>query len=589
MKDFFKFMFASMVGFILTSIILFFLFFAFIMAMVSFTQPKEVEISESSILHLKLNYQIQDRATSSPVQLDWSFNSLKTKPGLIEILKNIEKAKTDDRIKGIYLDMNNIPSGLATIYEIREALADFKESGKFIYAYGDIYFQKSYYLATVADKIFLNPEGFIELKGFSGNVMFLKGLLEKLEIEPQVIRHGKYKSAIEPLILDKMSDENKEQTLAFVQSMWNEVIADIGDERTLQANELNSLADGLSAQQPNAALSHKIVDSLIYYDEFLSLLASEIDVEFIAKAHLISPSNYDKVSVPGQTIKRSKNKIAVVYATGDIVQGEGDQESIGGAKLSRVLRSVRMDESIKAVVLRVNSPGGDGLASDIILREVSLIKEEKPIVVSMGNLAASGGYYIACQADKIYANPTTITGSIGVFGLIPNFQGFFNNKLGITFDGIKTNENADFIGVTQPLTDFQEEVIQNEIDRFYETFINHVSSGRNMSFDEVDEIAQGRVWSGRDAIEIGLVDEMGGLMDAIDAASELADLEDFRTEDFPKTKEPYEQILEDFFGEMKTSSLKQELGPFYKYYNYIDYMSTKSGIQMRLPFILEID
>lgn len=589
MKDFFKFMFASMVGFILTSIILFFLFFAFIMAMVSFTQPKEVVVNETSILHLKLNYEITDRRTSSPMQFEFNANAFKTKPGLKEILKNIEKAKSDDRIKGIYLDMNNVSSGLATIYEIRTALADFKESGKFIYAYGDIYFQKAYYLATVADKIFLNPEGFIELKGFGGNVMFIKGLLEKLDIEAQVIRHGKYKSAIEPLILDKMSDENKEQTLAFVQSIWDEAVMDISGSRGLSADEINYLADNLFAQQPKSALGNKVVDSLLYYDQFLTLLADQIGVEVITKGHLLSPAQYDKVIVQGEQKKRSKNKIGVVYAAGDIVQGEGGQESIGGAKIARTIRSLRLDESIQAVVLRVNSPGGDGLASDIILREINLTREEKPVVVSMGNLAASGGYYIACGADKIFANPTTITGSIGVFGLIPNFQGFFNNKLGITFDGIKTNENADFIGVTSPLTDYQREIIQDEIDRFYTTFINHVSEGRNMTYEEVDAIAQGRVWSGKDAKELGLVDEMGGLNDAIAAAAELAELEDYRVFDYPEMKEPVDQLIEDFFGETKINILKNELGPNYKYFRYVEYISNASGVQMRLPYEISVE
>lgn len=588
MKDFFKFMFASMLGFILTSIILFFLFMAFIMAMVSFTQPEVVQVDESSVLHLKLNYDIPDRSANSPIQFDLSINSLKNKPGLKEIMRCIDNAATDDRIKGIYLDLNNCPSGLATLTEIRKSLQEFKASGKFIYAYGDIYFQKAYYMATVADKIFVNPQGFIELKGFGGNVMFIKGLLEKLDIEPQVIRHGKYKSAVEPLILDQMSEQNKEQTLAFVQSLWDEAVDEMSSGRGVPAGEINGIADGLLAQQPDEALAYKVVDSLIYYDEFLTMLAEEIGVEYIAKANLITLAKYENADIPGREIKRSKNKIAVVYAAGDIVQGEGSAESIGGAKVARTIRNLRLDESVKAIVLRVNSPGGDGLASDIILREMNLAKEEKPVVVSMGNLAASGGYYIACGADKVLAQPTTITGSIGVFGLIPNFQGFFNNKMGITFDGVKTNPNADFIGVTSPLTDFQKEIIQDEIDRFYTTFVNHVAKGRNMTYEQVDEIAQGRVWSGEDALELGLIDALGGLKQAVSVAADLAGLEDFREVDYPEVKEPIEQIMEDLFGEMQSRQLKEELGPYYKFYTYINYISTHSGIQARLPFEMEI-
>lgn len=589
MKEFFKFMFASMLGFILTSVILFFLFMAFVMALVSFTQPEVVQVDETSVLHLKLNYDIPDRSANNPIQFDLSFSSLKTRPGLKEIIKCIDNAAGDDRIKGIYLDLNNVPSGLATLTEIRKALVEFKSSGKFIYAYGDIYFQKAYYMASVADKIFVNPQGFVELKGFGGNVMFIKGLLEKLDIEPQVIRHGKYKSAIEPLILDQMSEQNKEQTLAFVQSLWDDAVNEMSTGRGIPASEINSIADDLLAQQPEAALTYKVVDSLLYYDEFLTLLADELGIEFIAKANLITASKYENAVIPGQQTKRSKNKIAVVYAGGDIVQGEGSTESIGGAKIARTIRNLRMDESVKAVVLRVNSPGGDGLASDIILREMNLTKEVKPVVVSMGNLAASGGYYISCGADKVLAHPTTITGSIGVFGLIPNFEGFFNNKMGITFDGVKTNPNADFIGVTSPLTDFQRQIIQDEIDRFYTTFVDHVAKGRNMTFEAVDEIAQGRVWSGTDALELGLIDEFGGLSQAVEVAAGLAELEEYRTVDYPEVKEPIEQIMEDLFGEMQTRQLKEELGPYYRFYNYVDYITTQSGIQARLPFEIEIN
>jgi protease-4 len=589
MKDFFKFMFASMLGFLLTSVILFFLFFAFIMAMVSFTQPEEVVVNDPSVLHLKLDYDIPDREESIPLQFSMSFEGFKTRPGLKELLQVIEKGKSDERIKGIYLDVNDMPSGLATLTELRNALLDFKASGKFIYAYGDIYFQKSYYLASAADKIFVNPEGFVELKGFSGNVMFIRGLLEKLDIEPQVIRHGKYKSAVEPLLLDEMSDQNREQTLAFIQSLWDDAADAMGEERGMTVEEINRIADDLLVQQTQNAHRHHVVDSLVYYDEFLSIMAADINVDHIKGKHLISASNYKNVQVPGAERQRSKNRIAVVYAAGDIVQGDGGQDAIGADKVARTIRQVRLDENIKALVLRVNSPGGDGLASDIILREMNLTKKEKPVVVSMGNLAASGGYYIACGADKIFASPTTITGSIGVFGLIPNFQGFFNNKMGITFDGVKTNKNAEFIRVTAPMSEFQRQVVQDEIDRFYTTFVNHVSEGRGLSYAEVDEIAQGRVWSGTDALKIQLVDALGGLENAIEAAAELAGLEDYRVEDYPKLKEPIQQIMEDLFGGMQTGTIRNELGEYYQYYRYIEYLKSATGVQARIPYYITIE
>jgi len=588
MKEFFKMMFASMLGFILISIITFFLFMAFVMAMLSFAKTEEVIVNDNTILRMKLNYEITDRTNNSAMPSVFDLGSFKPKPGLREILKSINNAKTDPRIKGIYLDLMDVPSGLATITEIRNALLDFKESGKFIYAYGNLYIQKAYYLATVADKVYLNPEGFIDFRGFNGNVVFIRGLLEKLDIEPQVIRHGKFKSAIEPLLYDEMSEANKEQTLAFIQSMWDNSVAGISGTRGIGTERLNEIADGLRAQNPNSALELNIVDSLIYYDEFLGMLANEIGVDVIVKENLISPSKYGNAKIKNSDGKRSKNKIAVIFAEGEIRQGEGSENVIGSAKLARTIRKVRLDESIKAVVLRVNSPGGDGLASDIILREVYLTKQEKPVVVSMGNLAASGGYYIACAADKIVANPTTLTGSIGVFGVIPNFEGFFNNKMGVTFDGVKTNNNAEFISVTEPMTDYQKAIIQNEIERFYTTFIGHVADGRGMTTENVDEIAQGRVWTGTDALEIGLVDELGGLQTAIDLAADIAGLENFRTVDFPKLKEPIEQIIEELFGEMQTRILKNELGEHYKYLQYAKSVQSYSGIQARMPFEIEI-
>ncbi|MCD4789668.1 MAG: signal peptide peptidase SppA [Bacteroidales bacterium] len=589
MKDFFKFMFASMLGFFLISIILFFIFMGIMMAMLSFAKTEEVVVNDKTLLHLKFDYRIEDRASKNLVDFGFDFGSFKTNLGLNDILKNLEKAKTDDRIEGIYLDLMEIPSGLATISEIRKALADFKETGKFIYAYGEILTQKAYYLASVADKIYLNPEGVVDFRGFNGEVVFIKGLLEKLEIEPQIIRHGKFKSAIEPLILDKMSEANKEQTLAFISSMWKSSIEEISYSRNIEVEKLNIIADKLETQQAEDAYKLHIVDSLIFMDQFLSILTNKVNIEQVKKNNLISLSKYNKARVKGAKKKRSRNKVAVIYALGSIAQGEGSDKMIGSDKIAREIRNARLDKSIKAIVLRVNSPGGDAIASDIILREVMLAKQEKPIVVSMGNVAASGGYYISCGADKIIADPTTITGSIGVFGLIPNFQKFFNNKLGITFDNVKTNENSDFPSVTKPLSEYQYHIIQVGVDRIYETFINHVANGRNMTNEEVNEIAQGRVWSGADAVKIGLVDELGGLEDAIQEAVDLAALEDYRLIELPRQKELFEQIMEDIVGETKLKFLEKELGQNYRYYNYIKEVNQIKGVQARLPFEIDIE
>ncbi|RLD58247.1 MAG: signal peptide peptidase SppA [Bacteroidetes bacterium] len=587
MKDFFKFMFASMLGFFLSSIILFLLFMGFVLTIISLTTQDEVIVNKTSMLHIKLNYDVQDRSNNDPFADFASIGSFKTTPGLNKILKSIDKAKDDDRIKGIYMNLGDLPSGLATISEIRKSLESFKETGKPIYTYSNVLSQKAYYLATVSDKIFLNPEGAIDFRGFSSQVVFIKGLLEKLEIEPQVIRHGKFKSAVEPLLRTDMSDANKEQTLKFIGSMWDNSVNGIAKSRNISSANLNMIADKLKAQNANQAYTLQLVDSLIYFDQFLNYLALEIDVDNIKKDNLISLNEYANAKVQSSK-KRSKNKIAVVYASGNIVQGEGESDNIGSDKIARAIRSARLDKSIKAVVLRVNSPGGDALASDIILREVVLTKKEKPIVVSMGNLAASGGYYIACGADKIFASPSTITGSIGVFGIIPNFEKFFNNKLGVTFDGVKTNENADFISATKPLTKYQHNIILMEVERIYSTFIKHVAKGRNMTTDEVDAIGQGRVWSGSDAINIGLIDEFGGLDEAIEEAKELADLEDYRVVELPKQKEPIEQIMDDLMGKTRIKLLQNELGSNYKYYQFYKEVEDMNGIQARLPIEIEI-
>ncbi len=586
MKDFFKFMFASMLGFFLSSIILFLLLMGLIMSLIAFAQQEEVAVSNSSLLQIKLNYEIQDRTNNDPFADFTGFGSFKINPGLNKILKSIDKAKDDERIKGIYLNLGDLPSGLATISEIRKSLKLFKESGKPVYTYSNMLSQKAYYLATVSDKIFLNPEGSIDFRGFSSQVLFIKGLLEKLEIEPQVIRHGKFKSAIEPLIRTDMSEANKEQTLKFVGSMWDNTVNSISESRSIAKTYLNLIADSLIAQNPQKALSLHLIDSVLYFDQFLNFLAGEIDVDNISRDNLISLSEYVDAKVKSK--KRSKNKIAVIYASGNIVQGEGETNNIGGDKIARAIRNARLNKSIKAIVLRVNSPGGDALASDIILREVNLAKEEKPVVVSMGNLAASGGYYISCGADKIFASPATITGSIGVFGVIPNLEKFFNNKMGITFDGVKTNENADFISATKPLTKYQHDLIQMEIERVYSTFLKHVAKGRNMTTEQVDEIGQGRVWSGSDALKIGLVDEFGGLDEALEEAKDLANLEDYRIVELPKQKEPIQQVMDDLMGKTRIKLLQNELGGNYKYYQFLKEVENMNGIQARLPFEVDI-
>ncbi|MEI6765289.1 MAG: signal peptide peptidase SppA [Bacteroidota bacterium] len=589
MKQFFKFMFASMVGYLLVCIICGLFFFIMVASVASLSSKQVIQIKDKSILTLKLDQPIYERAPSNPFQ-NFDFGSMKSmnNPGLDDILKSLKKAASDDRIKGIYLDITNIPSGIATIEEIRNALLEFKKSGKFIYAYSEGYSQGAYYLATAADKIFMNPEGFIIFKGLSAQMMFFKGTLEKLEVQAQVIRHGKFKSAIEPFIMDKMSDANREQVEKYVGSIWDYMVTNMAKERKLTSAKLKVIADSLLVQTGADALKYKMVDGLKYKDEMQAELRKDLGIGDNDKINFVSIAKYKNAKGTRVENKLKKEKIAVVYAVGQIQSGEGDDQTIGSDRISEAIRAARTDKSVKAIVLRVNSPGGSALASEIIWREVELARKEKPVVVSMGDVAASGGYYIACAANKIIADPNTITGSIGVFGLIPNMEKFFKNKLGITFDGVNTNEHSDFMSTARPMDEYETKVLQNEIEHIYQIFIKHVADGRKMTTAQVDSIGQGRVWSGVDAKRIGLIDDFGGIDKAIEVAAGLANITDYKLVNYPKQKDPFTQIIEQMTGEGGDAMIKKELGENYVYYQYLKNMSKVSGVQARLPFDLII-
>jgi len=588
MKQFFKFMLASMTGCLFTFIIIFIFLFILISSISSFSKKEVVVVSENTVLSLTFDQPIFDRTSNNPFEnIDFATFKATNLIGLNDIIKNIRKAKTDNRIKGIYLDLSTIDAGIATVEEIRNALIDFKKSKKFIISYGEVYTQKAYYLASVSDKIYMNPEGILDFKGLNAQVMFIKGALQKLEIEPQVIRHGKYKSAIEPLILDKMSDASKEQTLTFINSIWEVMIKNISESRNISITELNDIADSLKTQNPEDAVNCKLIDKLMYKDEVLSDLRYRLGIKENKKINMISLLKYKDVP-ENLKPKHSKNKIAVIFATGDIISGEGDERSIGSEKLSETIRDARNDSSIKAIVLRINSPGGSALASEVIWQEVYLTSKIKPIVASMGDVAASGGYYIACAANKIIASPNTITGSIGVFGILPNMKGLFNNKLGITFDNVKTNKYADLGDISRPLNESEMLVIQNSIERIYKTFITHVADGRKMTIAQIDSIGQGRVWSGLDAKRIGLIDDFGGLDKAIVLAASFAKLDNYKLIDLPKQKDPFSQIVEQLTGNVKINLISNELGDGYKYYEYIKSLTKMSGVQARLPYNIDI-
>ena len=593
MKQFFKFMFASMLGVFLAFFLGIVVLFGMIAALVSSADSKkEAKVEPNSVLHINFESQINDRSSNNPFE-NFDFGSLSGKKGigLNDILENIEKAKTDDNIKGIYIDLQSVPAGIATIEEIRNKLIEFKESKKFIVAYSEAYSQSAYYLASVADEVWLNPEGIIEFKGLGAQVMFFKGLLEKMEVEPQVIRYGKFKSAIEPFILDKMSEANREQTMKYMGSIWNNIVSGIAESRKLTPAQLNLIADSALVQNAKDAVEQKLADKLYYKDQVLDDLKDRCGLEDAKKLKLVSMVKYTDAPKAKKKDDKglAKDKIAVIYASGSIEGGEGDDQTIGSDRISKAIRKARLDENVKAIVLRVNSPGGSALASDVIWREVVLAKAAKPVVASMGDVAASGGYYISCAADTIVAQPNTITGSIGVFGLLMNLKNLMNNKLGITVDTVKTNHYADLGSAFRPLTQAEHDIIQNSVNEIYGSFIGKVAEGRGMKVADVDSIGQGRVWSGFDAKGLGLVDVLGGMEDAIEIAAKMAKLDNYRVAEYPEQKEPFKAFMEELSGEGEDVMLKKSLGENYRFYKTLDDMRRMEGIQARMPFDIYIE
>jgi protease-4 len=566
MKQFFKFVLATFVGIILTTLIII-LVFAGIIA--SAGSDKGTEVEANSILHIKIKYPITERTANNPLA-GLSFLGLDGDKsiGLKDILANIKKAKTDNNIQGIFLDESYMLSGEATTEEIRNALIDFKKSGKFIIAYSEIYTQGFYYLASVADKVYLNPKGIIEFGGFSSEITFLKGALDKLGIEAQVIKVGTYKSAVEPLVLTKMSDANRMQVTAYLGSLYDHFLTGIAKSRGINKDSLFNYANEMRIKEPEDALKFKLVDGLKYKDEILLELKGRTDVKEKENLKSVELSDYTK-SDDEDKKEVSSNRIAVVYASGDIAGGDGDDNSIGSETISKALRKIRLDDKIKAVVLRVNSPGGSSLASDVIWREVMLTQKVKPIIVSMGDVAASGGYYISCAADSIYAEPNTITGSIGIFAILPNMQKLFNDKLGVTFDGVKTGKFADIGNTTRPLTPEERMILQSQINHGYDDFTKAVAAGRHKTQEYINSIGQGRVWTGEQALKIGLVDRLGNIDDAVRSAAKKAKLKDYRLVAYPEQKSVFNKLGQSLGVEMKTRMLKSELGENYGVYQQI--------------------
>jgi len=589
MKQFFKFVLATFIGVILTLIMLIVVVIGIIS---SAGNEKSVKVESNSILHIAFNRPIAERTPNNPLA-NLSFLDLDGDKaiGLNDILANIKKAKTDDNIKGIFLDESYMLSGQATTEEIRNALLDFKKSGKFIVAYSEIYTQGAYYLASVADKVYLNPKGIFEFSGFSSQITFLKGALDKLGIEAQVIKVGTYKSAVEPFILNKMSDANREQVTSYLGSLYDHFLSGISTARKVNRDTLFSIANNLRVQTPEDAVKYKLVDGLKYKDEILADLKQRTGTKLKDDLHSVDLADYTKSDGDNEDDSQptGKNRIAVVYASGEINGGEGDDNSIGSEKISKALRKVRTDDKVKAVVLRVNSPGGSSLASEVIWREVMLTQKVKPIIVSMGDYAASGGYYISCAADSIIAEPNTITGSIGIFAILPNMQKLFNDKLGVTFDGVKTGKFADLGSVNRPLTPEERSILQAEVNRGYNDFTQHVADGRHKTQAYINSIGQGRVWTGTQALKLGLVDRLGNINDAIASAAKKAKLKEYKLVTYPEQKSIFKKFGAGLSAEIKTSMLQSELGDNYKTYEQVKSVTQLLRTpQARLPYMIEI-
>jgi protease-4 len=574
MKLFLKMMLASIVGMLIVNLLVLII----LVSMINFSEP--VVVKDNSLLKISLNKPLEDRAGIPTINV--AGLKVETNLGLNNILYGIEQAKHDSRIKGIYLELSSIQAGIASVEEIRNALAEFKkESGKFVLAYAETYSQKAYYLATIADKIYLNPFGSIDFIGMSAKLTFYKGFLDKLGIDMQVIRHGKFKAAIEPFILNKISLENREQITSYMGSIWNFILQTISVSRDIKVEDLNRIADNLELALAEDALNKNFVDKLLYEDEVI------VELTKYSESTSLSTIGIEKYYITPIEKETKKDKIAVIYASGEIMTGEGDTD-IMSKNLVSAISKARKDSSIKAVVFRVNSPGGSADASEFIARELEITKSKKPVVISMGDLAASGGYWISAPGNKIFAHHTTLTGSIGVFGIIPNIEKVMQDKLGITFDVVRTNEHSDFPSITQPLKQREKDYLQKLIENIYSQFTSKVAKFRNLPVETVDSIGQGRVWSGVNALDIGLIDYFGGLKEAIAEAAQLANIQDYTLIELPKELSTFEMLMKTF--EVKISgSPENELINSLKHYEYLINSIKNYGIVAKLPYEVDIE
>ena len=580
MKQFLKFTLATIVGVIVASLLGTLIFFGIIGAIAGSTE-KVTELKSNSVYQLDLDGSLVDRSEEDPFSaaLAEAFGQAEQKViGLDDVLANIEKAKSNDNVKGIYLKGGTLYGGFASIKEIRDALIDFKKTGKFIVAYADNYIQSNYYLVTVADKILINPQGMLELKGLAADLVFYKNTLDKIGVEMQVVKVGTFKSAVEPYITTKMSDANREQVTVYMNSIWKTMLNQISESRKISVDTLNAYADQMMMFQPTEkSKQYSLVDSLVFADEVDSILTSYVSDYKLVKHTAMNNLPTNK--------KFEKSKVAVIYAVGAI--DGGSNEGIISDKLVETINDVAKDDAVKSVVFRVSSPGGSAYGSEQIWRALSKLKAKKPLIVSMGDYAASGGYYISCMADVILAQPNTITGSIGIFGLIPNIAGL-NNKIGLTYDGVKTNKLSDAISVNRPFRPEERDLMQNYVNRGYELFVKRCADGRKKTPDQIKAIAEGRVWTGEDALKIGLVDKIGGIDEAIQIAVDKAKLTAYNVKEYPVKEDFATKLMKSFGEDMETRFIKAQLGEQYKLFREIKNIEKINGIQARLPYELII-
>ncbi|PWA06769.1 signal peptide peptidase SppA [Flavobacterium psychrotolerans] len=566
------------------------LFFGVIFVAAIFGGSSETkEVKNNSVIELDLSKVKTDYAGKFHFE-DFDYFEI-SHDGLSDVINAIDAAKTDDNIKGISILNDNASLGMAQIKAVRKALDDFKKSGKFVMAYANTYTQKEYYLNSVANTIYLNPIGDMEFKGLSSEILFFKDFQDKYGIKMEVIRHGKYKSAVEPFLENKMSDANREQISSLLNSLWKSTLTDISKSRSIPTAKLNDIANGLLARTPEMAKAARLIDKVAYEDVYHDDIRKALKVDMDKDYNTISILEYANNVATTSKSYSTKDKIAIIYAQGEIGSGEGDVNEVGEGSMRRALQEARKEENIKAIVLRIDSPGGNALTSDLIWREIELTKKVKPIIVSMGNLAASGGYYIACNANKIFAEENTITGSIGVFGLLPNFTQL-TSKVGINSEQVSTNDNAADYSVFKPLDEKYRAFTQEGVERIYNTFVKHVAEGRKMTFSQVDNIAQGRVWSGSDALKIGLVDKIGGLDDALKYAADLVKIKNYKTQNFPEYNKNFEDLLGKLgipFMKTKENFIKEEVGEEnYRVIEQIRKAQAKKGVQAAMPFQIHI-